>query len=134
MANLFIILTIILWGLGAFLGKSVLKGAPPIYTYLLEAFGTLTIAFLTATIFRKELIAAFHNFNWSGYLFGICWGIGTVTFVLALKYKPANTAVPLTALYPLITVILAIIFLKETITLKICIGVILAVIAGILLI
>lgn len=133
MANVFIILTILFWGIGSFLGKTALKDTSSIYVYLFEALGTLTIAFLVASFSRKELLSIFQNFNWAGYLFGILWGLGTVTFILALKYKPVSIITPLTSTYPLVTILLALVLLKETITLKIGAGIILAIGAGLLL-
>lgn len=132
-AIIFIVLTVLFWGAGAFLGKSVLKNFSALHIYLLEALGTLTIAFLVALFYKQELLTAFHNFKWQGYLFGILWGLGTVTFVLALKLKPASVVVPFTALYPIITVMLAILLLKEVISLKIAAGIIFAVVAAFLL-
>lgn len=115
------------WGIGAFLGKTVLKDASSIFTYLLESFGTLSIALLVGIFYREEVMSVVQNFSWAGYLFGILWGIGTVTFIFALKYGSASTVTPVTALYPLVTVLLAVIFLKETITLKIGVGILMAI-------
>lgn len=133
MANIFIILTIVTWGVGSFLGKTALKNTDAVHIYLLEALGTLTIASITALFFRKEFRAVFTEFNWSGYLFGILFGIGTVTFILALKYKSASVATSLAALYPAVTVVLAVIFLKEPLTLKIFTGITMALGAAFLL-
>ncbi|MDX9788529.1 MAG: EamA family transporter [Desulfobacterales bacterium] len=133
MADLFIVLTLLLWGIGAFIGKAVLKEATAISTYLLEAAGSLTVALLICLSFRKDFLSVFSHFNGWGYLFGILWGVGTVTFIVALKYKPASIVVPLTALYPLITALLAVIFLGEAITLKTSAGIVCAIMAAILL-
>jgi transporter family protein len=134
MAYVFIILTVLFWGTGAFLGKTVLKEASSIYVYILEALGTVTVAFLVSLFFRKEFISALSDFNWLGYLFGVLWGIGTVTFIIALKYKPASSVVPITALYPLVTAVLAIVLLREAITIKIGFGIACAILAAMLLI
>ena len=71
MTPLFIVLTLVLWGVGAFLGKTVLKNQSAVSTYILEAFGTLTIAVIVSLFCRKEFILVFSSFNWWGYLFGI---------------------------------------------------------------
>lgn len=134
MPYFFILLTILFWGIGAFLGKAVLKNGSSIYTYILEAMGTLTIAFLVSLSFRKEFVTVVSNFNWWGYIFGILWGLGTVTFIVALKYKPASIVLPLTSLYPLTTAVLAVIYLGETVTLKTGAGIACAILAAILLV
>ena len=133
MAYFFVFLTILFWGIGTYLGKAALHGVSPLYVYLFEALGTLTVACLTSLFFRRELLGAIARFSWAGYLFGILWGIGTVTFVIALKYKPAGVVVSLTGLYPLVTVVLAVLFLGETITMKTGIGMSLAILGGLLL-
>lgn len=131
--NILIVITVLLWGVGSFLGKVALKEADPAKVYFLEALGTLTIACLAAIYFRKEVTSAFTSFTLASYAFGVLYGIGTVTFIFALKYKIASTAIPLTALYPLVAVLLAALFLQEPITLKTGLGIILAVSAGMLL-
>ena len=133
MADLFILLSILFFGVGAFLGKSALRDASSVYVYLFEALGTLTIATIIAFFFKKELGDALNDFSWQGYLFGLFFGLGTATFIVALKYKDASAVVPLTALYPLVTILLATVFLHEAITLKVGIGIMFAIIAGFLL-
>lgn len=134
MTQIFVVLTIALWGVGAFLGKTVLKEERAISTYLWEAMGTLTIALLVSLYCKKEFLFVLSSFNWWGYLFGILWGIGTVTFIIALKSAPASIVLPLTSLYPLITALLAIFFLNEPLTIKTGTGIVLAVLAAVLLI
>lgn len=133
MAWLSIILTILFWGAGAFIGKVVLKDGSSIYTYLLEASGTLTVAGSVCLLFRDEALSVARHFNGWGYLFGILWGLGTVTFIVALKGKPASIAVPLTALYPLTTAVLAVVFLGEPLTARTGAGIACAVLAAVLL-
>jgi transporter family protein len=59
--------------------------------------------------------------------------IGTILFFFTLSKTKASILVPLTALYPVITVILSLIFLKEKVTLVQGIGIVLAIIASVLL-
>lgn len=51
--------------------------------------------------------------------------IGTLLLFLAFQYAPASVASPITSTYPVITVLLAMIFLKDKITLKNWIGLVL---------
>lgn len=131
--RIFIALTILFWGGGSFLAKVALKGAGPVQTYLWEALGTLTIACAVALYFRRDMAAMLDGFGVAGYWFGILWGLGTVTFIVAMKYAPASAAVPLTGLYPAVTVILAAMFLGEAISLRGVIGIALAIGAAMLL-
>jgi len=123
MAGLFITLSIVFFGVGTFLGKMALENETPIAIYIFEGIGTLTVVAVVALWFWKDTIVAMGNINWIGYAFGICYGLGTVTFIMALKHWPASIVTPLSTLYVVITVILAIIFLGEAITLKTGIGI-----------
>ncbi len=122
-ANICIVGSIICYGVGTFIGKVALRNSSSINIYLLEALGTLTIAALVAIYFRNEAQSIVSSFNGYGYLFGILYGIGTVLFVVALKQQQASVATSLMAVYPAITVVLSVIFLKEIITFKILLGV-----------
>lgn len=69
-----------------------------------------------------------------GLLGGLTNGLGSWALFLALeKGAKASVAVPLTALYPLVTIIFARLFLAETLTSGQWVGIILAVIAGAML-
>jgi transporter family protein len=57
---------------------------------------------------------------------GICMAFGLLCFFQALASGPATVVVPLTALYPLVTVILAWLILAEGLTLRHLAGIVLA--------
>jgi transporter family protein len=66
-------------------------------------------------------------------LAGTAGSIGSIFFYLALKNGKASVVVPLTALYPLVTVALSFVFLKEHVSALNIIGIVLAMIASLLL-
>ena len=133
--NILLIISAIFYGVGAFLGKIALKDLSPFNVYLQEALGVLTIAALTILVYRSEFASIPSSLSWPGYLFGVLWGLGTVTLIFALKNTSASVAISLnSSLYPLVTVLLAITFLKEVITFKIGLGIIFAILATLLLI
>ncbi|MES2218707.1 MAG: GRP family sugar transporter [Pseudomonadota bacterium] len=66
-------------------------------------------------------------------LTGVAYGIGCFFYLMAASKGKLITVVTLTALYPLITMLLAYWLLKESITFKQCIGIILAISAIVLL-
>ena len=49
---------------------------------------------------------------------GLSWGIGTVLFIFALKYAKLSIVAPLSAAYPALTVVLALVFLGEKLDIK----------------
>ncbi|MFL6352291.1 MAG: EamA family transporter [Bryobacteraceae bacterium] len=61
-----------------------------------------------------------------GLLTGIFGGLGNVTFYLALSRGKASIVVPLVGLAPLVTVVLALLILKESINRAQALGVVLA--------
>jgi len=133
MALFYILLTIVLWGVGSFFGRFAMKTATPNEAYVLEALGSVSLALIFALFFRKDCLSAFQNFNIHAFLFGAFLGAGTITFILALKYKPASEVVPLSALYLVITTIMGYFILSETVTLFQGIGILFAILACMLI-
>jgi bacterial/archaeal transporter family protein len=64
-----------------------------------------------------------------GLLTGIAYGIGCLFYFIAADKGKIMTVVTLTALYPLVTIILSYLLLKEGINLKQCCGIACALIA-----
>ncbi len=65
---------------------------------------------------------------------GLSWGLGTVLFIVALEKSKLSVLVPFTALYPAITIVLALLFLGEKLNFKEAVGIFFAISAGILLV
>lgn len=68
-----------------------------------------------------------------GVLTGVCGALGAVCFLQALLRGKASVVVTVTALYPLVTVVLAYLFLEEPLTPRQWLGIGLAILAMILL-
>lgn len=64
-----------------------------------------------------------------GLLTGIAYGVGCLFYFIAADKGKIITVVTLTALYPLVTIILSYLLLREGINLKQCLGIVLALIA-----
>lgn len=67
-----------------------------------------------------------------GLLNGLANGIACIFFILALRKGPAVPVVLITSMYPIITLILCVIFLNEVVTLKQVLGIVFAILALIL--
>jgi bacterial/archaeal transporter family protein len=126
------LLALVLFSLGSFLGKVASIKDIPYRVYFFEGIGTLTV-FTTFVIYNRSHI--FNNFsvNYPGLLMGLSWGIGTVLFIVALKSAKLSIIVPLSAVYPALTVVLALVFLGEKLGPREIGGVVLAVISAALL-
>jgi transporter family protein len=66
-------------------------------------------------------------------LVGIVMVAGLMTFYQALEHGKVSVVVPLTAMYPLVTIILAVVVLKEELSPTQGIGVLLAIVAVVLI-
>jgi transporter family protein len=89
--------------------------------------------FTTFVVWNRNAI--FNNFsvNYPALLMGLSWGIGTILFIIALKYAKLSVLVPLSAVYPALTVVLALIFLGEKLGPREMAGVAFAVVSAALL-
>lgn len=112
-----ILLAIVCFAFGSFFGKLASLKDIPFRVYFFEAVGTLTV-FITFVLYNRGTI--FNNFsiNFPALLMGLSWGIGTVLFIFALKYAKLSIVAPLSAAYPALTVVLALLFLGEKLDIK----------------
>jgi len=126
------LLALVCFSLGSFLGKVASFKDIPYRVYFFEGVGTLTV-FTTFVVYNRNAIFDNFSVNFPGLLMGLSWGIGTVLFIIALKYAKLSVMVPLSAVYPALTAVLALIFLGEKLGPREVAGVVLAVISAALL-
>jgi transporter family protein len=125
---IFAMLALVLYGLWGFFPKIASNYIGPKSILIYETIGAVLVGILVLFLlsFKVEI-------NSSGALFGILTGIaataGTLFFLFALTKGKVSVIVTTTALYPLVTIILAFLILKEPITPKQGIGMVLALIA-----
>lgn len=104
------------WSCWAFTAKFGSEQLPPNTEQFLGAFGFLVVGFVALVTMRFRL-----QLHWKGAALGVTTGVllATGTVALFAAYRTgANTAIVTTAtgLYPMVTILLAIIFLKERLT------------------
>jgi transporter family protein len=113
----FSLLALGLWGVWGVLGKVASQSLPSPVVYLLTISGHLVVV---AFILSKGLGPV----TWQSWGVGAALGSGIAMavallfFLKALARGPALVVVPLTALYPAVTVVLSWIFLREAINLR----------------
>jgi bacterial/archaeal transporter family protein len=121
----FSLLALGLWGVWGFLGKVASQQLPSQVVYLLTISGHLVVA-------GYLLAGGLGPVSWqlSGVTAalgsGLAMAMALLFFFEALARGPATVVVPLTALYPAITVVLSRIFLQEAMTLRHLAGLVLA--------
>ena len=113
----FSLLALSLWGVWGFLGKVASQSLPAPAVYLLTISGHLVVV---AFILLEGLgPVAWQPAGVTAALgSGLAMAVALLVFLKALARGPALVVVPLTGLYPAVTVILSWLFLKEALTLR----------------
>jgi len=105
-----------LWGLWGFFGKLASRSVSSVTLLLVSAAGGAIIFPVFLAIFGRRLEFAPKNVDfWFALCGGMVGAIGGLFFFLAISNGEASRVVATTATYPIVTVILAALFLRETI-------------------
>lgn len=132
--SIFLILSIIIfWGLWGFFSKLAVQkiGLQASFWSVLS----LILIIIILLSVNNQLLPIKSNFSGISIaiLAGIFSGLATILFYILLGKTPAGYLVAMTALYPLVTILLSIIFLKEPLSLQRIIGITLAILGLIFL-
>jgi transporter family protein len=122
-----------LWGVWGFIAK--LTTARGVHPLALSAISSVTGAILTWVVLyfvQPPLERAAPNLTLA-LITGMCGSLGAIAFFFALGHGRASIVVPLSSLYPAITILLSLIFLGERPSVTQGIGIALALIASVLL-
>ena len=119
---IYALLTVLLWGLWGFLPKLASTYIGPNSSLLFQTIGNLIVALivLIGINFRPEIHLTGITY---AALAGITGSLGALFFINAITRGESSVVVTITALYPVITIILSFLFFRETITLKQGIGI-----------
>lgn len=107
------ILTVLFWGVWGFIPRK-LGAMPAEQSQLISTLGLLPV--IAALAFGRTRLSGTRVARgcWLGFAAGIVGGVGTLFFYRMMSAgESAATVVPLTSLYPLVTIVLAVVFLKE---------------------
>jgi transporter family protein len=131
---LMVFVALILWGITGVTQKLSTNHISAEYSFVWFAMAFVPIAILVmlaeggAALLKSPGIIVFASVG------GVLNGLGALTSFMALERDgKASVVIPLVALYPLVTVVIAYLFLGETVTAMQWIGVSMAVAAGVLL-
>ncbi len=126
------IVIIVLWGLWGFSAKiASQKIGMQVLVWSLMAQAIIAFAYLTVTkqLWPFQVTTA----SLWGLAVGASAALSSILFYTLMQRHPASLIVSLTALYPAVTVLLSVIFLKEPLSPTQIVGIILALVAGVLL-
>jgi len=125
------LLCLLLWGMWGLFLKLAYEGSTWLEVYFLSAVESFTLA-LSVFILGGGKVTTSKSMVLA-LLAGLFGGGGYILFMKALETGKASIVIPLTALYPAVTVVLALLFLGEKLSTTQAVGIALAVIATILL-
>jgi transporter family protein len=123
--------TFVCWGLWSFIPKITTRYIDPKSAVIYEVIGGFFLAIVVFYFmgFRLEVHPKGVALAASAGLLGF---LGALCFLYAVTKGPVSLIAPLSSLYPILSIALAVIFLHETITIKQCVGIGFALVAMIL--
>ena len=128
-ATLLSLLSFGLWGLFTKLAVNHIDSKSAL---VYQTVGVLIIGLITLGTMNFKPATDAKGLSYA-VLTGVAYGIGCLFYFIAASKGKIITVVTLTALYPFITIVLAYFLLHETINLKQCLGIALALIAIVLM-
>ncbi len=129
---LYAILTVVTWGLWGVFSKLASNYVKPRQALLFQTVGILAFALVVLVMENFKMEWNLAGFSWAA-LGGFFAFVGFLTFFAALEKGTASTVVTLSALYPLVTILISIAFLHERLSARQGVGITLALIASALL-
>ncbi|MEN8136481.1 MAG: EamA family transporter [Thermodesulfobacteriota bacterium] len=124
--------SLVLFGLWGFFPKLAMAHLDSRSALIYHAIGSLLVALVV--LFTLKMQPAFHpRASLFAVLTGVAGFAGTLCFFAAASRGRISLVVSITALYPLITILLAAIFLKEPLTIKQLSGMACAIVAILLM-
>jgi transporter family protein len=129
---LYAVLTVVTWGLWGVFSKLASNYAKPRQALLFQTVGVLAFALVVMVMEKFKIEWNLAGFSWAAFG-GFFAFIGFLTFFAALEKGSASTVVTLSALYPLVTILISIAFLHERLTTRQGVGITLALLASALL-
>jgi transporter family protein len=106
------LLCIFWWGVWGFLSKIGSNAANPLQMQILFTLGMLPVALAMLVQMRGNLDRNIGGITF-GLLSGIATGVGTLGYYAALRNQNASIVTPVTGLFPVLTVLLAFLVLRE---------------------
>jgi bacterial/archaeal transporter family protein len=124
--------TVLVWGIWGVFSKLASAHSRPRQMLLFQCVGVMAFALVVLLLEKFRIEASLAGFSWS-FAAGFFTFIGFLTFFAALEHGKASTVVTLSALYPVVTILLSILFLHEKLTVRQVAGIVFALIASVLL-
>lgn len=126
------LVALVCFGLWGFLPKIAVRYISPRSALVYEALGVVTVGCIVLLTVGRGISTDVRGIL-PAVATGIFGTIGFLCFLYAVNVGSVSVIATLTALYPAITIVLAVVFLKETVTLRQMAGIGLAILSVIIL-
>lgn len=121
---------VLLWGLWAVLGRVLGDRLTAAQGQALSTLGVLPVMWMLGKSGRLKVIGDLKRGVVTGFASGVLVCLGNVAYYQALRLgEKTSTVIPLTALYPLVTIVLAVLLLRERLNRFQGLGVLLALVS-----
>ena len=125
-------LTVVAWGVWGVFSKLAATYARPRQTLLFQVVGVMAFGLVVLSLERFHIEWTPQGFSWSAAA-GFVNFIGFLAFFAAVEKGKVSTVIAMSSLYPVVTIVLSVLFLRERISLREGLGIACALVAGLLL-
>lgn len=122
------LISLLSFGLWGFFSKLTLNYIDSKNALIFQTIGVVIVGTLLFCLIEFKPATEMKGISF-GLLTGIAYGVGCLFYLFAVDKGKLITIVTLTALYPLVTILLSYFLLQEAISLKQCLGIALALLA-----
>jgi len=129
---LYAILALFWWGVFGFLGKLGADRLTPAQMQFFFTIGMLPVAIACAYRLKFKIASSKRGVAYS-LLMGVLAALGSLAFFAAMKAGQASVIAPATSLYPALTVLLAMFFLRERLNKVQLLGLLIALVSIVIL-
>jgi len=126
-------MALLVWGFWAFLPKMAISCLEPKTAFMFEVIGGAITGLAFFLIMRPELRGAEIRGIIPALLTGMTGYLGLLCFMYAIREGKICIVAPLTALYPVVSLALAMVFLREKISIVQFAGMVLAMVSVVLI-
>ncbi len=126
------LVTLLAWGVWGFFSKLASTYTRPRQTLLFQVAGVMAVGLVVLSLERFHIDWSPQGFSWS-FAAGFVNFIGFLFFFAAVEKGKVSTVIAMSSLYPVVTIVLSILFLQEKISAREGLGIVCALLAGFLL-
>jgi transporter family protein len=125
-------MTVVAWGVWGVFSKLAANYSRPRQTLLFQVVGVMAFGLVVLSMERFQIAWTPQGFAWS-VAAGFVNFIGFLAFFAAVEKGKVSTVIAMSSLYPVITIVLSMLFLHEKVSSREGLGIACALLAGFLL-